>query len=180
MHYPFMHNLKAAAIAAAGLLTLAGCQKAPADTSADKAALRGMLVEFDTAYNSGDADKIADMYWEDAVLMPPGEPASTGRVAIRASMDDGITAAKAAGMTVDIAEANILEVSGNLAFDSGSYAVKDAAGAVIDTGNYIGVYQKREGKWGYIRDIWNSDKPPPVPAPAAAPAPAADAAAKKK
>jgi uncharacterized protein (TIGR02246 family) len=174
-----MHYLRAAAVAVAGLLVLAGCQKAPADTSADKAALRAMLVEFDTAYNAGDADKIADMYWEDAVVMPPGEPASTGRVAIRASMDAGMMAAKAAGMTLDVAEANILEVSGNLAFDSGSYDVKDASGAVVDTGSYVGVYQKREGKWGYIRDIWNSDRPP-APAPASAPAPAADAAAKTK
>ena len=164
-----MHYLRAAAIAAAGLLILAGCQKAPADTSADKAALRAMLVEWDTAYNAGDADKIADMNWEDAVVMPPGEPASTGRVAIRASLEAGMTAAKAAGMTLDIAEANILEVSGDLAFDSGSYEVKDASGAVVDTGSYVGVYQKRDGKWGYIRDIWNSDRPPP-----------ADAAATKK
>ncbi len=175
-----MHYLRAAAVAAAGLLALAGCQKAPADTSADKAALRAMLVEWDTAYNAGDADKIADMYWEDAVVMPPGEPASTGRVAIRASMDGGITAAKAAGMTLDIAEASILEVSGDLAIDSGSYDVKDVVGAVADSGSYIGVYQKRQGKWGYIRDIWNSDKAPPAPAPAAAPAPAPDVAAKKK
>jgi uncharacterized protein (TIGR02246 family) len=177
-----MHYLRAATVAVAGLLVLAGCQKAPADTSADKAALRAMLVEWDTAYNTGDADKIADMYWEDAVLMPPGEPASTGRVAIRASIDAGMTAAKAAGMTLDIAEANILDVSGNLAFDSGSYDVKDASGAVVDSGSYIGVYQKREGKWGYIRDIWNSDRAPPAPAPAAAPAPvpAPDAMAKKK
>ena len=173
-----MHYQRAAAVAVAGLLVLAGCQKAPADTSADKAALRAMLVEWDTAYNAGDADKIAGMYWEDAVLMPPGEPASTGRVAIRASMDSGTAAAKAAGMTLDVAEASILEVSGDLAFDSGSYDVKDASGAVVDSGSYIGVYQKREGKWGYIRDIWNSDRPPP--APAAAPAPAPDAAAKTK
>jgi uncharacterized protein (TIGR02246 family) len=174
-----MHYLKTAAVAAAGLLALAGCQKAPADTSADKAALRAMLVEFDTAYNAGDADKIAGMYWEDAVVMPPGEPASTGRVAIRASMDSGITAAKAAGMSLDIADANIIEVSGDMAFDSGTYEVKSAAGAVIDTGNYVGVYQKREGKWGYIRDIWNSDKAP-APTPAAAPAAAMDTAPKKK
>jgi uncharacterized protein (TIGR02246 family) len=174
-----MDYLRTAAVAVAGLLVLAGCQKAPAATSADKASLRAMLVEFDTAYKAGDADKIADMYWEDAVVMPPGEPASTGRVAIRASMDAGMMAAKAAGMTLDVAEANILEVSGNLAFDSGSYDVKDASGAVVDTGSYVGVYQKREGKWGYIRDIWNSDRPP-APAPASAPAPAADTAAKTK
>jgi hypothetical protein len=109
--------------------------------------------------------------------MPPGESASTGRVAIRASMDSGVTALKAAGLTLDIAEANILEVSGNLAFDSGTYDIKDAAGAVVDTGSYMGVYQKREGKWGYIRDIWNSDR---APAPAPAAAPAMDAAAKTK
>ncbi len=47
----------------------------------------------------------------------------------------------------------------------------DASGVTVDTGKYIGVFEKRDGKWGYIRDTWNSDNPP---APAEAGVPGAE------
>jgi hypothetical protein len=49
-------------------------------------------------------------------------------------------------------------------------------GAVVETGKFLSVSRKKDGKWLYIRDTWNSDAPP---APAAAPAPAAPPAPKK-
>ena len=47
----------------------------------------------------------------------------------------------------------------------------EAAIKAVDTGKYIGVFQKKEGKWLYIRDTWNSDNAPVT----AAPAPASEA-----
>jgi ketosteroid isomerase-like protein len=51
-------------------------------------------------------------------------------------------------------------VSGDLAYEAGTYTVTSASGAAVDAGKYIGVFQKRDGKWLYIRDTWNSDRPP--------------------
>jgi len=47
-------------------------------------------------------------------------------------------------------------------------------GAVVETGKFLSVSRKKDGKWLYIRDTWNADAPlaPPAP-PAAQPAPAA-------
>jgi uncharacterized protein (TIGR02246 family) len=169
-----MKTVKTATIAMLGLMAVAGCQKAAMDTSADEAAIRALTgSSWADAYNAGDADKLAATYWDDAVVQPPGAPAASGRVAIRAFLAADSAAAKAAGMKLVIAPADKVDVSGDLAYDAGSYSVTDASNATVETGKYVGVYKKRDGKWMYIRDTWNSDKapaPPPASSPAAAPA----------
>jgi hypothetical protein len=45
-------------------------------------------------------------------------------------------------------------------------------GAVVETGKFLSVSRKKDGRWLYIRDTWNADAPPaPAQAPAAPPAP---------
>jgi hypothetical protein len=89
-----------------------------------------------------------------------------GRAAIREFLAGDSAAVKAAGLTMNIPEAGAVDVSGNLAYEAGAYTVTDASGATVDAGKYIGVFEKRDGKWLYIRDTWNSDN---APAPAAEP-----------
>ncbi len=165
-----MNGAKITGLAVAGLIALAGCQQAAEDTAAEETVIRASAPAWADAYNAGDADKLAAMYWEDAVLQPPGAPAATGRSAIREFLAADSATTKAAGLTMNIPEAGAVDVSGDLAYEAGTFSVTDAAGATVDVGKYIGVFQKRDGKWLYIRDTWNSDK---APAPAAAPAPEA-------
>lgn len=160
---------KSAAIVAASLITLAGCQKAVEDTTADEAEIAKSAPAFAAAYNAGDADALAAMYWEDATLQPPGAPSATGRDAIRAFFVADTANSKAAGVTFHIPQAGAIDVSADLAYEAGTYSVTDASGATVDTGKYIGVFQKRDGRWLYVRDTWNSDHAP-APAPAAEPA----------
>jgi uncharacterized protein (TIGR02246 family) len=164
-----MNILKSAAIVAAGLIALAGCQKAVEDTTADEAEIAKSAPAWAAAYNAGDADALAAMYWEDATLQPPGAPSAIGRNAIRAFLAADTANSKAAGVTMNIPQAGAVDVSGDLAYEAGTYSVTDASGATVDTGKYIGVFQKRDGKWLYIRDTWNSDRPPAA-APAEEPA----------
>jgi hypothetical protein len=65
------------------------------------------------------------------------------------------------------------DVSGDLGWISGTYTVQDSSGATIDSGNYLSVHHRTNGSWLYIRDIWNSDRPP-------AAAPSAKRASRKK
>ena len=65
-------------------------------------------------------------------------------------------------------------VSGNMGWESGTYKVT-VKGAVVETGKFLSVSRKKDGKWHYLRDTWNADAPIAV----AAPAPAAPPAAKK-
>ena len=162
-----MNHLRTVAIAA-GLIAIAGCQRAAEDTSADEAIIRASAPAFAKAFNEGDADKLAAMYWEDAVLQPPNAPGATGRAAIRAFLAADSAATRGAGLKIVIAEAGAVDVSGNLAYEAGLFTVQDGAGATVDTGKYVGVFEKRDGKWLYIRDTWNSDSPlPPAAEPGA-------------
>jgi len=51
-------------------------------------------------------------------------------------------------------------VSGDLGHEWNTYTLKDKSGKTIDTGKYVSVFARRNGKWVIIRDIWNSDGPP--------------------
>lgn len=131
--------------------------KGAAQDAAAEEVIRASAPAWAATYNSGDAEALAAMYWEDAVLQAPGAPAASGTEAIRDFFSAEIAAVKAAGMTMNIPEAGEVLVSGDLAMEAGTYSVTDASGATVDTGKYIGVFQKRDGEWRYIRDTWNSD-----------------------
>ena len=53
---------------------------------------------------------------------------------------------------------------GNLGWESGTFVTKDKSGTAVDTGKYVTVYRRQDGKWLIVRDTWNSDVPPPTPA----------------
>ncbi len=167
-----MNIAKTTAVIAAGLLALSGCQQAPKNTDADTSAMQDGTRAWAVAYNAGDADGVAALYGEDAVVMPPGAPVVYGRAAIREYIAADSAAAKAAGLTLTIEHGDSIGISGDVAWHSGLYSVSDAAGARVDGGSYVEALQKMEGKWFIIRDIWNSDSPP-----AAAPATTGEAAA---
>lgn len=168
-----MNYLKAAALAVAGMVAITGCQKGGGNTSADEAFIRAAAPAWAEAYNAGEVDKVVAAYWDDAVLQPPGAPAATGSAAIREFIAADIAASKAAGVKVVIAENGTVGVSGDLAYEAGTFSAVDGSGNAVDKGKYLGVFLKKDGKWKYIRDTWNSDN---APAPAAAPTP--DAAVK--
>jgi len=167
-----MNFLKTAAIAASGLLALAGCQKA-ADTTADEAAIRAATADWADAYNAGDGDALAAFYAEDAVLQPPNAPSASGRAAIGAFLAADSAATKAAGLKFNIPGDGPVGISDDLAYEAGSFSVTDAAGSTVATGKYIGVFNKIDGKWLLVRDTWNTDAPP-APAAEATADPSAD------
>lgn len=151
---------------------LSACTQAPAppaaqNTAADEAKLQAdALVWFDL-YNKGDADGAANLYADDALLMPPGAPASKGRAAIREFLAADIATSKAAGISLKNAAVTGVGVNGDVGWISGTYLVVDASGATVDGGNYLSVHRRTNGAWPYIRDTWNSDRaaaaPPPAP-----------------
>ena len=142
---------------------------APAvDTAAEEATLTAGTDSWFTAFNGGDAEAVAALYADDAVVMPPHASVATGREAIKALMTTDIAATKAAGLVL-VNGASTAGVSGNLGWHQGTYTVKNATGETVDSGSYMEAWKKgADGKWLIIRDIWNSDRP--VTSPPAAPA----------
>lgn len=155
------------------LSVLTACAPKPAatDPAADEAKMRAdALVWFDH-FAKADADGMANLYADDALLMPPGAPAVMGRPGIRAFLGDEATKAKAAGISLKNKAVTGSGVSGDLGWISGTYDVVDAAGTVLDSGSYLSVHKRQNGSWPYIRDTWNSDRPPANPQGSLEPAP---------
>jgi ketosteroid isomerase-like protein len=146
------------------LALAAGCgQPASTAQTSDEAAIRAGTVTWTDAYNAGEVDKIVALYTEDAVVMPSNVPALSGRAAIKDFLTKDTAETKAAGLT-DKDGVSEVGISGDLAWHAGTSSVVDAAGKTVETGKYIEVWRKVNGKWLMVRDIWNDDAPP-APAP---------------
>jgi hypothetical protein len=61
--------------------------------------------------------------------------------------------------------------SRNMGWDYGSFT-GTGTGAVVESGMFLSVSRKKDGKWYYLRDTWNADAPPAPAVPAAAMSPA--------
>ena len=153
-----------------------GCAKKPAappetataqpDPAADKAKMEADALAWFDHYAKADGEAMGNLYAEDALLMPPGAPAVTGRAAIKTFLGEDAAKTKAAGLSIKNVSVTGSGVDGDTGWLSGTYTVVDASGKTIDSGNYLSVHRRVNGAWPYIRDTWNSDRAP-APAPGA-------------
>jgi ketosteroid isomerase-like protein len=148
----------------AGVMVAAAMCAAPAiaaDAKAELAAIHAADQAWLKAFSAADGDSLARLYDEGAVLLPPGAPAVTGRTAIREFLLKEAQGANQAGMVFGFAGKSVGGASGNLGWSSGAYTVKDKDGKVVETGKFLSVSKKVNGKWLYVRDAWNADSTPP-------------------
>ena len=142
-------------------------ESSAADSAKEMAALQAADQSWAKAYNSGNAEAVANLYDEQAVLLPPGAPGVNGRAAIKAFFVKDTAESQKAGITFTLDPKPAGGVAGAMGWQSGTYAVKDKAGKVVETGKYLSVSMKKNGKWLYVRDTWNADGAPapvePVP-----------------
>ncbi len=155
------------------LFALVACSSAlAAGPSADIAALEAVDEAWLKSFIAGDANAIANLYDDRAVLLPPGSPAANGRAQIRDYFKKAIEGARKTGIPMTPGGKPAGRRPGDMGWQSGTYSVKDKSGKVVETGKYLSISTKKNGKWLYVRDTWNADAPPPAPTPAAAKAPA--------
>jgi len=125
------------------------------DMAAVKAEIQALENAWAAADNARDANAVATFYADDAHSMSNDKPTIVGKAAILEDMHAGL-AKKAVGTTVVY---KTQEVFGdeNTVTELGISTVTDAAGKVILTGKYMAVWEKRDGKYICIRDIYNND-----------------------
>jgi uncharacterized protein (TIGR02246 family) len=179
-----MTGLNSRSWRAAGIVALASAMAmvsvAANAAGVDETAIRAQTLAWEKAYNGGDAKGVAAQYAEDALLLPPGASGVSGKSAILDYFTKDIAGSKAAGAVFVINPKTDVGVSGNMGWESGTYKVT-VKGAVVETGKFLSVSRKKDGRWLYLRDTWNADAPIAAPAPPAAPpAPAVQAPAPKK
>jgi uncharacterized protein (TIGR02246 family) len=158
--------------AIAACVVIAGCSStAPADATADAAAIASVNEAWGQAYNAGDAAALAALYTEDGAVNPPGAPQVRGRAAIQEYFATDTAGAKEAGITMNLNPQRDSGMSGDVAWESGTFTATDTSGATVDRGKYVTVLERTDGQWLIVRDTWNSDQAPPAPAPADTPKP---------
>lgn len=141
-----------------------GCASGPgsASRSAQDAAGVGerMMKSLEAAFASGDADKVAALFANDAVLMASGMPDEVGSAAIRKSYADLFAA-----YTLQVrAVAVETKTFGDYGFSRGTYTAtmkpKDGGAPIEGDGRFLVVMQRQpDGTWRSLREMSNSDKP---------------------
>lgn len=110
-------------------------------------------------WNSRQPDKLAQLYAEDAVYLPPHHPAVHGRQAIREYLSRPLHR----DYTDLMFEVTYIKQTGDLAFDVGTYSMKvpkEGGGQRPDKGKYLTVWRKHSGgDWHIVADSWSSDLP---------------------
>jgi len=158
--------MKYRGIALLGLaaLWLAGC--GPTDTrDADTQALKDNESRWNQEYAAKDTEKILAHYADNAILMAPGMPSSSGKDAIRKLLT-GMLADPALSLKFQAARVEVSK-SGDFGYTQGSYEMSmtdPATKQVIhDHGSYVTTYGKQpDGSWKAVADIATSEVPPPA------------------
>lgn len=152
-------------LTAALLILVAACSrpasKVEPDTEADKQAIASALKEATAAHHAGDAERWAAVFADDAIAMPPNQPAISGKAALQQWAGERFSKFKS---TAEIKPVEI-EVAGDWAFVrtavSGAFTPKDGSAAMELDLKEIAIYRRQpDGAWKVARLITNSNRPP--------------------
>jgi ketosteroid isomerase-like protein len=114
--------------------------------------------QFAEVYNSGEPKNIG-YYAEDAVSFAQNTPPLKGRQAIveflKANMDSLSKNRRISFKTNEVFISN----DENHVVEIGYFTLTDTAGKVINSGNYMTLFVKRDGKYVSLRDMSVSDMP---------------------
>ena len=123
-----------------------------------KTELQAMETAFADAMNAGKPEGIV-YYADDAKSFEQNKPPLVGKAAIDAKLAKEISEGPK-GTKVTFTTNEVFPSSdGNLVVELGSYKVTDTTDAVKYTGNFMAMFEKREGKYVCVRDMGASDMP---------------------
>jgi uncharacterized protein (TIGR02246 family) len=130
---------------------VAGCGGGSArpSESGSRQAIEAAVRRYVAASNQGDAEALAALYADDAMLLPPDHEPIRGREAIgafwRQGTDEGLEVTTLA-----------VEVDGDLGYSVGRYHLPPTDEEPADSGKYVMCLKRqRDGSWKLTADIWN-------------------------
>lgn len=131
-------------------------------SEADVAAISAVSAAEIAAIVAGDMDALAALLADDAVYMPPMEPAVSGKAAIRSWTEAFLAEASVDGGY----PSSEIDVVGDWAIERYTLDVTmtPVAGGepTPEMGKGIHIYRRgADGSWKLTYDIWNWDNPPP-------------------
>jgi len=124
-----------------------------------RTSIEAQNAKYVAAFNSQEAEKVALLHTENAIVMPPNHPAVKGREDIQslieADIEGGIRDLSLTTLSMVAADGVVSEV--------GKYSLNiqlEAGESIPDSGKYVVVWKRQpDGAWLLDVDIWNSDLP---------------------
>jgi len=114
--------------------------------------------EFAEVYNSGEMKNIG-YYADDAISFAQDNPPLVGKAAIvdylKANLDSVAKSNKISFKTNEVFVSN----DGNQVLEVGAYKVVDSTNTTINSGNYMSLFVKKDGKYYSLRDMSACDIP---------------------
>jgi len=136
-------------------------QETTTTTAVDKEQIKKEIQAKEDAfaeiYNTGELKNIG-YYADDATTFFPNRPPLVGKEAIIEFYKSAITSVtdKISFTSKDIFISN----DGNQVVEIGYFKVVDSTNTPINSGNYMSLFEKRDGKYVCVRDMSASDMPP--------------------
>jgi ketosteroid isomerase-like protein len=135
-----------------------GSEATVVDTLQIKNEIQAKENEFAAVYNSRELKNIG-YYADDATSFSQNKAPLIGKQAIvayyQANMDSVPKSHKISFTTNEVFVSN----DGNQVVEIGYYKVVDGANTIINSGNYMSLFVKRDGKYVSLRDMSTSDMP---------------------
>ncbi|WP_035647515.1 DUF4440 domain-containing protein [Flavobacterium sp. ASV13] len=127
------------------------------DKEAIKKEIQAKENEFAAVYNSGEIKSIG-YYDDNATTFFQNRPPLVGKAAIVEFLiaDAVANSNKISFRTNEV----FVSTDGNQVVETGAYTVVDSTNATIATGNYMSLFEKKEGKYVCVRDMSASDTAP--------------------
>lgn len=113
---------------------------------------------FAETYNAGEMKNIG-YYADDAVSYSANRAPLVGKQAIVEFLADGIDSFAANNKISFTTEEVFPSIDGGQVVEIGYYKVVDSTNTVINSGNYMSLFEKRDGKYVSVRDMSVSDMP---------------------
>jgi len=149
-------------VVSGALLLLISCKKeepaAKIDINQIKEEIQAKETEFADTYNAG-IEKNIGYHADDAITYPQNSKPVIGKAAIieylKTHRDTISIGRKISFKTEEVFVSN----DGNQVVEVGYYKVSDSTNAVVNSGNYMSLFIKRDGKYVCLRDMSTSDLP---------------------
>ncbi|HEX8562260.1 MAG TPA: nuclear transport factor 2 family protein [Flavobacterium sp.] len=145
---------------------LASCDKAKGKTAdepaIDKEQIKAEIVALETAYadgiNIGNANAASVYFADDAQSFHHGETLR-GKAAIMESIKNDIANVPDGSKVSFITNDLLISSDGGQVVETGTYAVSNSSNPAAISGNFISVFEKRNGKYVCVREIGVTDQP---------------------
>lgn len=145
-----MPRLSAIAISFACCALLA----APA-AAQNKPTIQKLNDEWSAAFNKGDSYALAELYTEDAYVLPAGAEMVHGRQAIQGFWDNAVKQLSDGKLTT----VDVQPLGPDVAREIGTFSFRTRGNQPQEiTGKYVVVWRKVNDRWKLATDIWNMNK----------------------